>query len=180
MIYGGLSPECLDYCADVWVYPLKQKLNDSNYDAKWQELSWNEINPGKRWKSSLTYIPNREEENEENNDLYRFLLFGGHRLWHGFAQMNSVGNMWNDTSELPKGGFLNDLWEITLNTTSMVLNSTEITGIATCWNQPGPYWEDRYDVKCDVFWPPERSGHAAAFIDNQLYIYYIYYFIIIY
>ena len=31
-------------------------------------------------------------------------VYGGHRVWQGFASKNSYANSWADTSELPTGG----------------------------------------------------------------------------
>jgi hypothetical protein len=41
------------------------------------------------------------------NDWY---IFGGNRMWHGMASANSVLNRWNDTTQYPHGGYLDDLW----------------------------------------------------------------------
>ncbi len=86
------------------------------------------VGPGKRWKSSMV------------SDGYKALLFGGMRMWHGFASDNSEANRkhfdtsntqfvmnhssstqsnlghhhhsfrWESRRELPAGGYLNDLW----------------------------------------------------------------------
>jgi hypothetical protein len=57
--------------------------------------------PGKRWKFSLV------------SDGLSMYIFGGHRLWHGFATGNSADNDWNSTTQFPKGGYLNDMWVYT-------------------------------------------------------------------
>ena len=41
------------------------------------------------------------------------MVFGGHRLWHGFATDNSEANSWSSYAEYPKGGYLDDLWVYT-------------------------------------------------------------------
>lgn len=41
------------------------------------------------------------------------MIFGGHRLWHGFATDNSEANAWSSFEEYPEGGFLQDLWVYT-------------------------------------------------------------------
>lgn len=41
------------------------------------------------------------------------MVFGGHRLWHGFATDNSEANLWSSYAEYPKGGYLQDLWVYT-------------------------------------------------------------------
>jgi hypothetical protein len=67
--------------------------------------------PGKRWKFSMT------------NDDEFVAIFGGFRLWHGFAQENSEANDWSDFSSLPPGGYLDDFWLYT-----KVLDTTTVTG----------------------------------------------------
>ena len=57
--------------------------------------------PGKRWKFSVAY------------DGLSMMVFGGHRLWHGFATDNSESNSWSSSQEYPKGGYLQDLWVYT-------------------------------------------------------------------
>ena len=41
------------------------------------------------------------------------MVFGGHRLWHGFATDNSESNSWSSFDEYPRGGYLEDLWVYT-------------------------------------------------------------------
>lgn len=41
------------------------------------------------------------------------IIFGGHRLWHGFATDNSESNSWSSYDEYPEGGYLKDLWVYT-------------------------------------------------------------------
>lgn len=43
-------------------------------------------------------------------DGLSMMIFGGHRLWHGFATDNSESNSWSSVDEHPKGGYLQDLW----------------------------------------------------------------------
>jgi hypothetical protein len=64
--------------------------------------------PGKRWKFSMT------------NDDEIVAIFGGFRLWHGFAQENTQYNDWKDYSTLPPGGYMDDFWFYTkvLDTTT--------------------------------------------------------------
>jgi hypothetical protein len=38
------------------------------------------------------------------------VVFGGHRLWHGFSVFNSMDNHWSNLDEYPVGGYLEDLW----------------------------------------------------------------------
>lgn len=46
-------------------------------------------------------------------DGLSMMIFGGHRLWHGFATDNSESNSWSSYAEYPKGGYLDDLWVYT-------------------------------------------------------------------
>lgn len=46
-------------------------------------------------------------------DGVSMMVFGGHRLWHGFATDNSEANSWSSYAEYPKGGYLQDLWVYT-------------------------------------------------------------------
>lgn len=46
-------------------------------------------------------------------DGLSMMIFGGHRLWHGFATDNSEANSWSSYAEYPKGGYLEDLWVYT-------------------------------------------------------------------
>lgn len=41
------------------------------------------------------------------------MVFGGHRLWHGFATHNAEANSWASFDEYPEGGYLGDLWVYT-------------------------------------------------------------------
>lgn len=43
-------------------------------------------------------------------------VFGGHRLWHGFAADNSEANRWESRDTLPTGGYLDDLWRFSFGT----------------------------------------------------------------
>lgn len=122
VIYGGFSQFCQDYCDDVWVYDLSRcvrmrensnpyasnptnvyqnksetpgaALNNSLYwhCGKWTLLETNTA-AGKRWKSGLV-----------SNHRETMWMFGGARLWHGFAAGNTKENSWSDTSVLPEGG----------------------------------------------------------------------------
>lgn len=46
-------------------------------------------------------------------DGVSMMVFGGHRLWHGFATDNAEANAWSSFAEYPKGGYLDDLWVYT-------------------------------------------------------------------
>jgi len=38
------------------------------------------------------------------------VVFGGHRLWHGYSTKNAQSNDWSDYKERPVGGYLDELW----------------------------------------------------------------------
>ena len=71
VIYGGFSQKCGDYCDDMWSFDFT--------DNSWTEVAeidnWR-MGPGKRWKVSSA-----------SDGLFMY-IFGGFRLWHGFAAQN--------------------------------------------------------------------------------------------
>lgn len=87
VVYGGYSQSCEDYCSDLWAFDLR--------DDSWMEIGQG---PGKRMKFSVV------------GDGTSLLVFGGFRLWHGFADDNSEANRWDSFEILPKGGYLSDFW----------------------------------------------------------------------
>ena len=101
IVYGGASKMCGDYCSDMWA------LNVTQCTLNMTLCAWREVGvlgrdgPGKRWRAASTH----------DND--QWIVFGGHRLWHGFAEANSLDNNWADYGEYPFGGFLDDLWVFT-------------------------------------------------------------------
>jgi len=157
VVYGGYSHECHDYCDDVWAF---------DFDM----LTWTRINidsiyyPGKRWKSSMISV---ESMNETESSV---VIFGGHRLWHGFAPDNSEENKWNSTVTFPAGGFLNDMWSLKKVVDLNDENNTEISWMwlhhepkESCFRSPGIGWEERNRIECEILWPRVRSGHAAVY-----------------
>ena len=54
----------------------------------------------------------------------RFIVFGGHRLWQGFAPENSAANQWSNDTTYPSGGYLSDFWVYT-----RVLDFTSPVGV---------------------------------------------------
>ena len=180
--------------------------------------------PGKRWKFSMVstlgqngngthtntassnkggdgfeYQYNNGNDNDSDNDNPTIIIFGGHRLWHGFSDENSQENRWNSTGTYPEGGFLNDLWFLTKHKVSTISNSSGDDAAVetetskggnkneaedketvqwewkwkkqqpkeTCIKTPGIRWEDRNNVRCQVYWPRKRSGHAAAYDEER-------------
>mmetsp|Transcript_19480 Transcript_19480/g.56810 ORF Transcript_19480/g.56810 Transcript_19480/m.56810 type:complete len:847 (-) Transcript_19480:215-2755(-) len=99
LVYGGFSHRCEDYCDDMWSFQLRGGVYTWTEIHPLDHFRWSaHSSPGKRWKFSLVF---------EGNIM---LLFGGMRLWHGFASENSAENGWSGRAELPTGGFMDDLW----------------------------------------------------------------------
>lgn len=161
VVYGGYSQECEDYCSDVWIFDFKR--------FAWKRIFYSSP-PGKRWKYGMVSGGGRTGDSIKT--IGQVYIFGGHRLWHGFSEDNSQENRWNRTEIYPEGGYLKDLW---------VLEKKEMYGgedgatvdVEWSWNQelpqqvcfpdPGLSWDERNNVRCEVFWPKGRSGHAMAF-----------------
>jgi len=104
LVYGGASKLCSDYCSDMWA------LNVTLCRLNLTLCAWREVGvlgrdgPGKRWRAASAH----------DND--QWIVFGGHRMWHGLAEANSQDNNWADFlegSQYPFGGFLDDLWVFT-------------------------------------------------------------------
>ncbi|CAM9543031.1 unnamed protein product [Phaeothamnion confervicola] len=165
LVYGGYSQLCSDYCDDLWLFDLA--------NASWMQIlavgsaadADGADSPGKRWRFSVVA------------DGYRMLLFGGHRLWHGFATDNSEDNDWASTAQFPAGGYLGDFWEyrkaavaageaISANGTG-IGNFSRIEPLELCYANPGRAWSDRNDVTCALLWPRARAGHAAVWDSDR-------------
>ena len=135
-ICGGYSHECEDYCDDLWLFDL--------VSLHWTKVE-STLNPGYRRDFSLV------------SDFSSLYLFGGHRLWNGFSN----GNL-----ELPKEGYLEDLWRYGADETGQ-FQWSQLEKKTTCVDAPGLTWESRNDKKCTVHWPSPRSGHAAVYDKNR-------------
>eukprot|EP00602_Paraphysomonas_sp_CaronLab_P006179 CAMPEP_0185022774 /NCGR_PEP_ID=MMETSP1103-20130426/5476_1 /TAXON_ID=36769 /ORGANISM="Paraphysomonas bandaiensis, Strain Caron Lab Isolate" /LENGTH=939 /DNA_ID=CAMNT_0027554999 /DNA_START=122 /DNA_END=2940 /DNA_ORIENTATION=- len=176
-IYGGFSQRCADFCDDMWMFDLGMRTWREVYPAG--QLSaldgfldeYGNGGPGKRWKFSMV------------NDDEIVAIFGGFRLWHGFAAENSEENDWSDYSSLPPGGYLDDFWfyEKILDTTTVTGADfktsegswTKILPKEECYEDPGISWESRDDVTCTVTWPPNRAGHGSV-LDLQRGLFWIF------
>ena len=170
LVYGGYSHECGDYCDDMWAFDLRTlswsevgvEERVKTETEKYNEQSW----PGKRWQFSFSSGPTSPILNQS-----LAILFGGHRIWHGFASDNSYENDWQSHKFYPKGGYLNDLWFYV----GFPHNETnrDKYGIwvqqkpkESCQVSPGLSWESRNDVSCEIHWPKGRMGHATIY-DNK-------------
>lgn len=181
IVYGGFSQRCEDFCSDVWRFNIAdcKWRSDQPGACQWTELSvLGRSGPGKRWKAASI----------RHNDV--FYMYGGHRMWHGFGETNSVENKWADTFQYPFGGYMDDLWRYSLGTSppsstrelfcfvmshcvglydTAVDNSWyEIPRIQTCFPNPGIEWADRFNLRCLVFWPPQRAGGVLLYYNNTL------------
>jgi len=144
-VYGGFSHECEDYCSDLWLFDFITQ----NW-TKVESLSSASPGPGKRWQFSMV--------SGSSTDSPSIYIFGGHRLWHGFAEDNDAGNRWKSAEQLPKGGYLSDLWVFNRDD-----EWVELQGKTTCVDAPGLTWKSRNDKHCEIYWPSARSGHAAVY-----------------
>lgn len=151
-IYGGFGPMCDDYCDDLWLYDFS--------DGSWTEmiaLGSSRHGPGKRFKYSSVVLDDK---------LY---VFGGFRLWQGFAHENSEENDWSDVSQFPLGGYLNDLWVYDKVTNAW----TNITEKVECPTDPKILADallNEIEVECVVTWPSGRAGHTSVVFDNAIFI----------
>jgi len=118
---------------------------------------------GRRWKSGTAHTGTR---------MY---VFGGYRLWHGFAPGNTEENMWKSLDELPAGGYLDDLWYYDQNYKHANWAAGEPGGKGTgegnwtrvkkkkyCYHDPGKDWELRNRITCTLIWPQPRMAPALA------------------
>jgi hypothetical protein len=200
-IYGGFSQRCEDYCDDLWMFDLFLKgwrelysssqvnnlsklyydtLNGVQYSYSEEEVPVDDstarnAGPGKRWRHSLTLGEEYQIVDSVTGDTeYRqsTALFGGHRLWHGFASENSFENSWGNFDRFPFGGYLEDFWVYTKNldyqtTPGETFKSNEglwqyVFPKEECYASPGVRWTERFDTTCITIWPTARAGHGAA------------------
>lgn len=154
-LYGGFSWLCEDYCSDMWRFNLTACLS-SAANCTWQRMGeLGRDGPGKRWLFASTHTPEK---------LY---LFGGERLWHGFALENSYDNRWSSTSRFPFGGYLDDLWEYSHATHSW----RQILPKESCYAGTDLGWEQRNDIHCTIHWPPARSAASIVLSGNALFLF---------
>lgn len=132
LAYGGYSQRCEDYCGDLWSFDLR--------DNTWMEIAITSA-PGKRSRFSMV------------GDGSRFYVFGGFRLWHGYADDNSEENRWESRQLLPEGGYLNDMWQYE----KRLMAPDE--PVPTRVDQDFGNWTRIYGIN-DA--PEPRAGHVAA------------------
>lgn len=149
IVYGGFSRFCEDYCNDMWLFDFAD-----NTWTEMMEIGNTAPGPGKRFKFSSVVVGDK------------MFVFGGFRLWHGFAHENSAENDWSGTSQYPIGGYLNDLWvyDKALNTW------TNVTETAVCPDLSLLDASLGIDTTCSVTWPSGRAGHAAVYFDRAIFV----------
>eukprot|EP00516_Mucochytrium_quahogii_P005465 CAMPEP_0203750778 /NCGR_PEP_ID=MMETSP0098-20131031/4957_1 /ASSEMBLY_ACC=CAM_ASM_000208 /TAXON_ID=96639 /ORGANISM=" , Strain NY0313808BC1" /LENGTH=764 /DNA_ID=CAMNT_0050640219 /DNA_START=611 /DNA_END=2901 /DNA_ORIENTATION=+ len=186
VVWGGFSRFCGDYCEDTWIYTLPVPGEGAFEGTRWRQLEVAK-SPGKRWKATNVLI-----------DSSTIFLFGGHRLWHGFSDENARSNRYKLFNELPKGGYLDDLWKLDVSNcllteeqkalsvtervdihSKCVISWTELVAKRNCTSRtlfdngqlkPGWEWEERFEQICFTTWPAPRSGHAMTYRDGYLYV----------
>lgn len=199
-VYGGFSQRCQDYCDDIWFFDIYMKNWRQVYGAgelsqyytiitttvpptiqPYPNVSISEgddpgpwAGPGRRWKFSM------------ETDGQKMMIFGGHRLWHGYSIENSVSNDWGANNTRQPGGYLNDLWVYHKELDFITLNGSgfhsegensyweELTPKEVCANSwDGVAWDNRAAETCRITWPSARAGHGSV-IDSKRNILWIY------
>lgn len=192
-VYGGFSQRCEDFCDDIWFYDMYvggwrqvyaagvlSKLYYETVDITKVYYSANEVpnitngwaGPGRRWRHSM--VAGKEYKDESTGKMYQNMaIFGGHRLWHGFAADNSKENSWDSYEKLPPGGYLDDLWIYTkeLDTKTVPGETLKqsngrwkfMDANITCRPNPGRTWSQRNDQICERLWPNPRAGHGSVY-----------------
>jgi len=160
LIYGGFSQRCEDYCDDLWSFDLRDNTWMEIYPISKSGENNDRGGPGKRWKFSLV---------GDGESLY---IFGGFRLWHGYADDNSLKNRWSSNALMPKGGYMNDFWkykkrlldpfEPVPTISNDIGNWTKLQPQTICSIISGDTWAERDATHCSADWPSERAGHVAA------------------
>lgn len=200
-MYGGYSQRCADYCDDIWFFDIYLKAwrqiykedsltyltqeifsytiypySYSNIEVPVDNSSAKHSGPGKRWRHSMTLIPQSYNSSFFENKTSRvqmMIVFGGHRLWHGFAPDNSQDNNWSNFNTMENGGFLNDLWIYTKQLDFITIPGSTykttngfwkiVYPIEQCQADPGLSWASRFNISCEIIWPSARAGHGADF-----------------
>jgi len=131
----------------------------------WRQLATlpADVSPGKRWRAASTVVPAAGVSGGQ-----RWVMFGGHRLWHGFGADSSTANQWAP-SDLPVGGFLDDMWVLTYAGDEAAFREGNASGWRhvmpqeSCYGAPpSSNYSARFDVTCTVHWPSPRAGAALA------------------
>lgn len=121
VIYGGYAQLCEDYCSDMWAFPVSACQKNATACSWSRMATLGRSGPGERWRAASA------------SDGLRWVVFGGHRLWHGFAPENEEANRWSSTSKYPYGGYMDDLWLFGLHPRGLgaTLYNRTTTGLGT-------------------------------------------------
>jgi len=129
--------------------------------------------PGKRWRHSMVTGLEYADRQDHNLTKQQVAIFGGHRLWHGFALDNNQSDNWKYYNAYPQGGYMDDLWIYT-----KYLDEATVAGSGflqadgywqkkypkqQCYLHPGIAWADRKQQACETIWPVARAAHGSAF-----------------
>ena len=157
LIYGGFSQRCEDYCDDLWSFDLKRNTW-MEIDAIGQMPSGG-AGPSKRVKFSLVFSGKK------------MWLFGGFRLWHGFASDNAEENLWGSRALAEEGGYMNDFWTYTKrllapDSSCRQPRSGSVNGehhvIAVLRGRTGDTWETRSASRAPSRGRGRCAGHVAV------------------
>ena len=189
-IYGGYSPLCEDYCADLWTLNVRTcLLARSNALVSGGEVAhmtattsayvtaaaaaaataacaaWVRAEavagPAARWRMASTQV---------GDDWY---IFGGQRLWQGFSPGAEAANGWATGGAMTIGGMLDDLWRLRYvpgDLASAVSPASggrggfiQITPRESCSSlPPAAPPKPVFDATCEVIWPRARIQAAMA------------------
>ena len=161
LVYGGVSRMCDDYCSDAWTLHLPACVGGGSGSGNGGGLGGGQcgwvphgelgrVEPGKRFRFSHAF--------DASTDTW--VLFGGQRLWQGFSATNGLDDAWNDTTALPYGGYLDDLWRVGWD--GAALSWEQVIPYESCYAHPGSTWGERSGVLCSVLWPAGRASAALA------------------
>lgn len=168
-IYGGYSQWCQDYCDDMHAISLDVCMGSSNASEPvpgdpacvWHPLGeLGRTGPGERWRGTTA---------QDGDLLY---LYGGHRLWHGFAATNQRENRWADTDNIPIGGYMDDLWVYRHSGAVSTAGVWEqLIPMEACYDSPSAVFEERFDIVCTIVWPNPRASASMIVLDGGLWLY---------
>ena len=112
-------------------------------------------------------------------------MYGGHRIWHGYDNLNSQYNNWDVTNKYPQGGYLDDLWVYKKKLDFYTIPEKGRKTTIGRWRQVKPKkqtrstyvegrnpYEDRNLREDYIIWPPSRGGHGSAY-DSETGLFYV-------
>lgn len=143
--------------------------------------------PNRRWKHSMTLGDPYEVTVKGVTVYYQdMIMFGGHRIWHGYDVLNSQDNNWDVTNQFPEGGYLDDMWVYKKELDFVTIPAQGRKSTYGRWRQVNATkqtrstyilgesaYSERNDKEDYIIWPPSRSGHGSAF-DSEKGLYYLF------